>query len=197
MEIKKPFFFDLDNMFIKEFLTDYDQEFEEASLAKIDTSILTDILGIELRYNQSRFLSIQNFNGSKKVYVEMDTCKYDLFHYNNYLLGYNFLCDLEGNLLLFFGILENSYPVIIISERLAESASKEDKLLYKRVMNHYSIFDFLTINIKHDIKILNFTDLQLDTIPDLDKTIKTFLSTVTQEEIYNLNEQIQQPNSLF
>ena len=46
MEIKKPFFFDLDNMFIKEFLTDYDQEFEEASLARIDTSILTDILGI-------------------------------------------------------------------------------------------------------------------------------------------------------
>ena len=71
------------------------------------------------------------------------------------------------------------------------STNKEDKLLYKRVMNHYSIFDFLTINIKHDIKILNFTDLQLDTVPDLDKTIKTFLSTVTQEEIYNLNEQIQ------
>lgn len=191
MEIKKPFFFDLDNMFIKEFVTDYDQEFEEASLAKIDTSILTDILGIKLRYNQLRFLSIQNFNGSKKVYIEMDTCKYDLFYYNNYLLGYNFLCDLEGNLLLFFGILENSYPVIIISERLAESINKEDKLLYKRVMNHYSIFDFLTINIKHDIKILNFTDLQLDTIPDLDKTIKTFLSKATQEEIYNLNEQIQ------
>ena len=191
MEIKKPFFFDLDNMFIKEFLTGYDQEFEEASLAKIDTSILTDILGIKLRYNQSRFLSIQNFNGSKKVYVEMGIYKYDLFHYNNYLLGYNFLCDLEGNLLLFFGILENSYPVIIISERLAESTNKEEKLLYKRVMNHHSIFDFLTINIKHDIKILNFTDLQLDTIPDLDKTIKTFLSKVTQEEIYNLNEQIQ------
>lgn len=191
MEIKKPFFFDLDNMFIKEFLTDYDQEFEEASLAKINTSILTDILGIKLRYNQSRFLSVKDFTRSRTVHIEMYTYKYDLFYYNNYLLGYNFLCDLEGNLLLFFGILENSYPVIIISERLAESTNKEDKLLYKRVMNHYSIFDFLTINIKHDIKLLNFTDLQLDTVPNLDKTIKTFLSKATQEEIYNLNEQIQ------
>ena len=190
MEIKKPFFFDLDNMFIKEFLTDFNQAFEEASLAKIDTSILTDILGIKLRYNQSRFLNIEDLNRGKGVHVEMYMYKYNLVHYNNYLLGYNFLCDLEGNLLLFFGILENSYPVIIISERLAESINKEDKLLYKRVMNHYSIFDFLTINIKHDIKLLNFTDLQLDTVPDLDKTIKTFLSTVTQEEIYNLNEQI-------
>lgn len=191
MEIKKPFFFDLDNMFIKEFSKDYDQGFEEASLAKINTSILTDILGIKLRYNQSRFLSIKDFNRGKVAHIEMYTYKYELYHYNNYLLGYNFLCDLEGNLLLFFGILENSYPVIIISERLAESTNKEDKLLYKRVMNHYSIFDFLTINIKHDIKLLNFTDLQLDTVPNLDKTIKTFLSKVTQEEIYNLNEQIQ------
>lgn len=191
MEIKKPFFFDLDNMFIKEFLTDYDQEFEEASLAKIDTSILTDTLGIKLRYNQSRFFSVKDFYRSKAVHIEMYMYKYDLVYYNNYLLGYNFLCDLEGNLLLFFGILENSYPVIIISERLAESTNKEDKLLYKRVMNHHSIFDFLTINIKHDIKILNFTDLQLDTVPNVDKTIKTFLSKTTQEEIYNLNEQIQ------
>ena len=190
MEIKKPFFFDLDNMFIKEFLTDYDQEFEEASLAKINTSILTDILGIKLRYNQSRFLSVKDSTISRTVHMEMYTYKYNLLYYNNYLLGYNFLCDLEGNLLLFFGILENSYPVIIISERLAKSTNKEDKLLYKRVMNHYSIFDFLTINIKHDIKLLNFTDLQLDTVPNLDKTIKTFLSKATQEEIYNLNEQI-------
>ena len=191
MEIKKPFFFDLDNMFIKEFLTNYDQVFEEASLAKIDTSILTDILGIKLRYNQSRFFSVKNFYRSKAVHIEMYMYKYDLLYYNNYLLGYNFLCDLEGNLLLFFGILENSYPVIIISERLAESTNKEDKLLYKRVMNHHSIFDFLTINIKHDIKLLNFTNLQLDTVPNVDKTIKTFLSKTTQEEIYNLNEQIQ------
>jgi hypothetical protein len=190
MEIKKPFFFDLDNMFIKEFSTDYDQGFEEASLAKINTSILTDILGIKLRYNQSRFFSIKDFSRVRAVPIEMYTYKYDLFYYNNYLLGYNFLCDLEGNLLLLFGILENSYPVIVISERLAESTNKEDRLLYKRVMNHHSIFDFLTINIKHDIKLLNFTDLQLDTVPNLDKTIKTFLSKVTQEEIYDLNEQI-------
>lgn len=190
MEIKKPFFFDLDNMFIKEFSRDFDQGFEEASLAKINTLILTDILGIKLRYNQSRFFSIKDSIRVGAVPVEMFVYKYDLLRYNNYLLGYNFLCDLEGNLLLFFGILENSYPVIVISERLAESTNKEDRLLYKRVMNHHSIFDFLTINIKHDIKLLNFTDLQLDTVPNLDKTIKTFLSKVTQEEIYDLNEQI-------
>ena len=143
MEIKKPFFFDLDNMFIKEFLTDYDQEFEEASLAKIDTSILTDILGIKLRYNQSRFLNIQNYTIGKSERVEMSIYKYDLFHYNNYLLGYNFLCDLEGNLLLFFGILENSYPVIIISERLAESTN--NRIIISSAVNYVNCSHYILL----------------------------------------------------
>ena len=49
-------------------------------------------------------------------------------------------------------------------------------------MNHTSIFDVFIIKINTDIKIINFTDLSLDTIPKFNDTVNNFLSNLTLEK---------------
>ena len=57
-------------------------------------------------------------------------------------------------------------------------------------MNHTSIFDVFIMKINTDIKIINFTDLSLDTIPKFNDTVNNFLSNLTLEKINEIDEQI-------
>lgn len=186
--LKAPLFFDFDNIFIR-LLT--------IKLNKNDSVIATIDAG-NIYKNFSVITpeaSINTLKVDKLDYIP----RAELFLENNciceYLdgyLGFNYITDNEGNLMVYFGLMSTSScnPVIIVNEKLNNPEDKDKKLLYKRLMNHTSIFDVFIIKINTDIKIINFTDLSLDTIPKFNDTVNNFLSNLTLEKINEIDEQI-------
>ena len=190
--MKKPFFFDLDNMFINMYINK-NVSFRVNNLGKLDTSVITK-MGITFPHNPERLLNMYKIDETPNI--ELHIISDRITAYNNYYLGKGFLVDKQGNLLVLFGILNNSRPIILVHEKLS-TGNKEDKIIYKRIMSHKSIFDMSVMIIKENIQLLVPINLHLERIPNINETMSKFLLEAPEMEILNLNEQIQQSSPPF
>lgn len=185
-QLKAPLFFDFDNIFIR--LLTIKLNKNDSVAATIDTDNLYNNFSITTPEDSIKTLKVDKLDYIPRAELFLENnciCKY----LDGYL-GFNYITDNEGNLMVYFGLLRNCNPIIIVNEKLNNSEDKDKKLLYKRLMNHTSVFDVFIMKINTDIKIINFTNLNLDTIPKFNDTVNNFLSNLTLEKINEIDEQI-------